>query len=309
MNIIVGYEGQDGQILASKLRALSTPYIGIGRSRAVIFDGAATRPCDPSNPEEFFRNHAVDVVYYLAAHHHSSQKTYGSIIKDYEQSFLTNHFLVLHYVGLIQKYSPTTKLIFASSSRVYEGLPSGMVDEHSLKVPLTSYAISKLATQAALADLGRQDKLCLISCMLFNHESIFRGSDYLSTKITQGVIDIHLGRRQTLEIGSLKPCVDWSHAEDVVDAMYLCSKLNVPKEYIVASGSLHSVEDFVREAFLYFQMDYKKYVVETNGASISYRPGIAGNPQLIMKDTGWKPRYSFDAMIKNIIASRLKREI
>lgn len=145
--------------------------------------------------------------------------------------------------------------------------------------------------------------------MLFNHESIFRGSDYLSAKITQGVIDIHLGRKITLEIGSLKPCVDWSHAEDTVDAMYLCSKLDSSKEYIVASGVLHSVEDFVCEAFSYLQMDYKQYVVETNSAAINYRPGIAGNPTRIMQDTGWKPQYSFVEMIRNIITSRLKSEI
>jgi GDPmannose 4,6-dehydratase len=309
MNIIVGFEGQDGQILASKLRALSVPYIGIGRSRAIIFDGVTIQDCDASNPEIFFQKQNIDVVYYLAAHHHSSEKKFGSVIEDYEQSFLTNHLSVLRYVGWIQKYSPATKLIFASSSRVYEGLAGGFVDESSLKVPLTPYAISKLATQTALADIAKQDNLCLISCMLFNHESIYRGSDYLSTKITQGVIDIHLGKAQKLEIGSLKPCVDWSHAEDIVDAMYLCSKQATSQQYIVASGILHSVEDFVREAFLYFQMDYKDYVVETNSAQISYRPGIAGNPSLIMKNTGWKPRYTFDEMIRNIISVRLQGEI
>ena len=96
---------------------------------------------------------------------------------------------------------------------------------------------------------------------------------------------------------------DWGHAEDYVRAMYLILKNSVSKTYIVASGNVFSVRDFVKTTYNYLNLDYKDFVIEKcNEKILTYRKGDSSS---LKKDCGWVPHYKFKTMIKKLINDEL----
>lgn len=85
--------------------------------------------------------------------------------------------------------------------------------------------------------------------ILFNHESPRRGETFVTRKITRGVAKIHLGQAELIELGSLDSQRDWGHAKDYVEAMWMMLQQDAPEDYVIASGEMHSVREFVEMAF------------------------------------------------------------
>ena len=96
---------------------------------------------------------------------------------------------------------------------------------------------------------------------------------------------------------------DWGHAEDYVKAMYLILKNSVSKNYIVASGKVFSVRDFVKTTYKYLNLNYKDFVIEKcNDKILTYRKGDSSR---LKKDCGWEPHYKFKSMIKKLVNDEL----
>src|SRR5512136_2354670 len=99
-----------------------------------------------------------------------------------------------------------------------------------------------------------------VNGILFNHESPRRGETFVSRKITRALARIKFGLQDKLYLGNLEAKRDWGFSGDYVEAMWLMLQQKKPDDYVIATGETHSVKEFLKEAFDYADLDWKKYV-------------------------------------------------
>ena len=145
-----------------------------------------------------------------------------------------------------------------------------------------------------------------VNGILFNHEGPRRGHEFVTRKISSTVAMIKLGRASELRLGNLEARRDWGHAKDYVRAMHLMLQQPEPDDYVVASGESHSVREFCERAFAEVNLDYQKYVVIDERfqrpAEVDQLVGDASKAREVL---GWKPTYSFDELVKEMVQSDL----
>ena len=114
--------------------------------------------------------------------------------------------------------------------------------------PRSVYGISKLAAFHLARNYREHHELYVSAGILYNHESIRRGSKFVTRKITKSVAKIYLGKQNFVELGNIDAQRDWGYAPDYVRAMHLMLQQHKPEDYVVASGQLRSVKDFLKTA-------------------------------------------------------------
>ena len=126
--------------------------------------------------------------------------------------------------------------------------------------PRSPYAVSK--AYAYWMTVNYRDGYNVFACngILFNHESARRGETFVTKKITRSVASIIAGRQKLLYLGNLAAKRDWGYAPEYVEAMWKILQQKKPDDFVIGTGSAHSVETFVKLAFKYAGLDYKKYV-------------------------------------------------
>lgn len=140
------------------------------------------------------------------------------------------------------------------------------------------------------------------SGILFNHESPRRGHEFVTRKITAGVARILAGQASELRLGNLDAERDWGYAKEYVEAMWRMLQQHVPDDYVIATGKLHSVRDFVRTAFQCAGLDWEKYVVTDpnffrSGESIA----LCGDASKARKILDWEPRKQFEELVRDMV--------
>jgi GDPmannose 4,6-dehydratase len=306
--LIVGCNGQDGTLLSEFLRGRAYTVNGIARRAAPAHSPALVHDIDIENPaavRALLRELMPDEVYFLAAYHHSAE---GDGIDDHElisRSFAINTFALNNFLSSICDSTPSARLFYAASSRVFGNADTVPQDENTPMNPICPYGISKTAG-AHLCTYYRQERGIFASVgILYNHESALRTAAFLSRKIVRAVVDIKRGSRDGLVVGSLNAMVDWGFAPDYVEAMWRILQAEFPDDFIVATGILHSVRDFVQTAFRLAGLSWESYVVEDALALNSNRPStpLQGNRSKLERMTGWQPRVSFEEMIAAMIVA------
>lgn len=165
-----------------------------------------------------------------------------------------------------------------------------------------------------------------VNGILFNHESPIRGETFVTRKITRGVAAIHRGLQDCLYLGNLDSVRDWGHARDYVRGMWMMLQQPVPDDYILATGEVHSVREFVERAFncVGTKIAWRGQHSEEQGCDIRtgqvlvkidpryFRPTeigfLQGDPSKAKKQLGWAPAISFDNMVREMIEADLKSE-
>ena len=161
--------------------------------------------------------------------------------------------------------------------------------------------------------------------ILFNHESPVRGETFVTRKITRAAAKIALGLQNCLYLGNLSAQRDWGHAKDYVEAMWLILQNDVPDDYVVAMGEQHSVREFVDIACKHFEFDIEwdgngveeRAINKSNGDILVkvnpefYRPtevdSLVGDSTYTKKRIGWKPKYSFTDLVKEMCDNDLEK--
>jgi GDPmannose 4,6-dehydratase len=138
--------------------------------------------------------------------------------------------------------------------------------------------------------------------ILYNHESVRRGNEFVTRKIVRGAVQIKLGRSHELLLGNLDSKRDWGYAPDYVKAMWLMLQQDQPDDYVIATGNLHTVRDFCDNAFTYLGLNYQDYVkVDPK----FYRPTedipLVGNSSKALQKLNWMPEKSFHSMIEEMV--------
>jgi len=137
---------------------------------------------------------------------------------------------------------------------------------------------------------------------LFNHESPRRGTNFVTNKVVKGAVEIKLGLRDKLELGNLDSYRDWGHSYDYVRAMHLILNHSEPRDWVVSTGETKSVRDLCKYTFNSLGLNYEDYVVQNDKylrkEEINY---LRGDSSKIRNTLGWKPKYTFDSMIDEMI--------
>lgn len=305
--IVIGCNGQDGTLLSALLHQKGYTVYGIdhapndGKQSFVHF--SVLDVCDPDRLNELIADVSPDEIYYLAAYHHSAEQpqrpkeTIGLTLAVNTQG-LNN---VLAAIADFPAAKPRT--FYAASSRVF-GEPQGEVqDEKTPLSPLCAYGISKAAGIYLCRYYRREHQVYASTGILYNHESPLRSQHFVTKKIVRAAVRISSGLERELVLGDLDARVDWGWAPDYVQAMHAILRLACPDDFVLATGMLHSVREFVEIAFSAVGLDWREHVVERRdvlGGLRAAKP-LCGNPEKLQKATGWRIRVSFEEMVRTMI--------
>ncbi|HOZ70189.1 MAG TPA: GDP-mannose 4,6-dehydratase [Chitinophagaceae bacterium] len=228
-------------------------------------------------------------------------------------------------LGLTKK----TRIYQASTSELYGLVQEVPQSETTPFYPRSPYGVAKMYAYWITVNYREAYDMFACNGILFNHESPLRGETFVTRKITRAVAQMSLGMQEKLYMGNLDAKRDWGHAKDYVEAMWLILQQEKPEDFVIATGITTPVRDFIRMAFrevgveLGFKgegSEEKGYVASSNDAvhfpvgkevvavdPNYYRPTevdlLIGDPTKANTVLGWKPKYTLDAMVKEMVAA------
>ena len=142
--------------------------------------------------------------------------------------------------------------------------------------------------------------------MGFNHESATRGREFVTQKIAYGAAAIKKGLATELFLGNLDAKRDWGHARDFVEAMWMMLQADKPKDYVIATGEVHSVREFCELAFSTLGLDYTKYIRVDDAfkrpSDVEY---LCGDYSRIRNELGWRPKTTFKDLVKEMVEAAM----
>lgn len=302
--LIFGHTGQDGQLFWDKYKdSDSVKLIGVGKSKVDCINTSWDDQVDVSNYKQvsnLIKCFGPEEIYYLAACNQSSQDQRFSSMELLELSLDINLRGIANILEVINQIKSSCKVFYAATSMVFEGNGLELQSECSAFTPKSIYSITK-ATAVNLCRYYRENHDVFVNVgLLFNHESKYRKKSFLSKKIMTSVKKISQGELKKLELGTLDAEVDWSYAPDFIVAMEKTMLLKSSEDFIFSSGEKHTVREFVEEAFLLYDLDWRDYVVVDQSILNRKRSPMIGDNTKLKKYTGWRPSCSFKEMIAKL---------
>jgi GDPmannose 4,6-dehydratase len=208
---------------------------------------------------------------------------------------------VTRVLEAIRKNSPQTRFLTASSSEMFGSTPPPQ-NENTAFHPRSPYGVAKVAGFFTTVNYREAYGLHACNAISFNHESPRRGEAFVTRKITRAATRIKLGLQDKLYLGNLSAKRDWSHAADVADAMYKIITAPVADDFVVASGEMHSVEEFAKMVFAKLDLDYTQYVAfDERYLRPSEVDALCGDASKLVTTLGWQPLYTFESLVDEMI--------
>ncbi|XP_060722432.1 GDP-mannose 4,6 dehydratase isoform X2 [Tachysurus vachellii] len=207
----------------------------------------------------------------------------------------------------------------ASTSELYGKVQEIPQKETTPFYPRSPYGAAKLYAYWIVVNFREAYNLFSVNGILFNHESPRRGSNFVTRKISRSVAKIHLGQLTCFSLGNLDSKRDWGHARDYVEAMWLMLQQEEPEDFVIATGEVHSVREFVERAFKHVGKSIvwegknenevgrcqETGVVHVKVDSKYYRPTevdyLQGDSTKALQKLGWKPQVTFEELVKEMV--------
>lgn len=323
--LITGITGQTGSFLAKHLLDAGHEVHGTSRSvekpawRLTHFgiENDVTLNSLPSN--KFTEIEKLVSQNFSQIFHLAAESSVASSLKHPSQTVQANALQTTQWLEALRDTSPKTRFFNATSSEIFASSKAPL-SEDSPKFATNPYAVTKLCT----ADMARVFRdsfgLFIVNGILFNHESELRDTRFVTGKIIRNLCD--LAKDNSLppfDLGNVYAERDFSHAADFARGIALSLENDTPRDYVFASGALHSIKDFFNNAARQLGFDPKWEgsgldeicINKNNGRVLAtinpdyYRPideaGKAGNSRLAQEKLGWTPEISFDGVIANMI--------
>ena len=257
---------------------------------------------DSSSLNNLINTIEPDEVYNLAAQSH--------VAVSFKNPVYTTQTGTLGSVSLleaIKNLDKKTKFYQASSSEMYGGKEEIKLNEKSAFNPLSPYAASKVFAHNMTKLYRESYDLFCVNGILFNHESPHRGETFVTRKISRAVARISMGIQKKLTLGNLDSSRDWGFAGDYVEGMWMMMQHDKPDDWVLATGETHTVQEFVQLAFKEVNLDFGEYV-ETSEKYL--RPNevnfLLGDSSKAQKELGWKPKTSFEDLVKMMVENDLR---
>ena len=313
--LITGINGMDGSHLADLLLSKGYQVYGLERRSSVknrtntkhleekitFLTGDLT---DQNSLMRALKHSDPDEVYNLAA-----QSFVGESWNTPEQTSDVTGLGALRMLEAIREYGKKIKFYQASSSEMFGRMVENPAKETTPFYPRSPYGVSKLYAHWITKNYRESYGMFNCSGILFNHESERRGLEFVTRKITDGVAKIHLGLSSHITLGNLDAKRDWGYAPDYVEAMWLMLQQNEPDDYVVASGSTHSIKEFLNLAFKQIGIDDWKSYIKQDPRFM--RPAevdvLLGDSSKAYKSLKWKPKTSFEDLVKIMVNKDIER--
>ncbi len=332
--VISGITGQDGYFLTQLLISRGFEVHGIIRRNSSMTIG--NLELLPSNIKEKVNIHYGDLTdanflskllgenkpdyfYHLAA-----QSFVGYSFQNPSSTYDVNIGGTLNVVNAIKDYSPDTRLYFAATSELYGQPKITPQNEDTPFQPRSPYAISKLAGYWTIKNYREAYGLYMSNGILFNHESEVRGPEFVTRKISMHVARYAKGDHSPLELGNMDARKDWGYASDYVEGMTKVLEYKYAEDFVLGTGELHTVRDFVTEAFKIIGVDLHWKGKGINEVGLSdqdevlikvnknfFRPlesdNYVADYSKAKKYLGWEPKIRFNELVKLMVNSDIKR--
>ena len=173
--------------------------------------------------------------------------------------------------------------------------------------PQTPYATAKLAAHHLVAQLRAHDGLFACSGILYNHESERRPEHFVTRKVTRAAAAIKLGLASEVVLGDLDAVRDWSYAEDFMLGAWLMLQQDAPEDYILASGTPHSVTELAEVAFSHVGLKAMSHVrVDDKLVRLSEATPRVGDSSRARIRLGWKPEIGFEQLVQRMVDADLR---
>ena len=175
--------------------------------------------------------------------------------------------------------------------------------------PRSPYGVAKAYGHFITVNYRESYDLHATSGILFNHESPRRGLEFVTRKITNGVARIKLGLQKQLSLGNLESQRDWGFAGDYVDAMYRMLQQPEPDDFVIATGEMHNIREFLELAFSRAGLDWRDHVVSDPRF---FRPAevdrLVGDFSKARQKLGWQPTTSFEELANMMVDSDMRAQ-
>lgn len=343
--LITGITGQDGSYLAEQLLANGYTVHGLvrrtsqlhrenivaaqslnerGKGRLELHYGNLN---DPLSLARVIAAVAPEEIYNLASDSHV-----GISFLEPELAAISNGLGALRIFEIVRHSLERTRVFQPSTSELFGGhrqdldLPKPRCcDETSAFIPLSPYAIAKQFAHSS-ARMYRQAYGLHLSCgILFNHESPRRGLNFVTRKISHTLAAIATGQQRKLVLGDLDARRDWGYAPDYVDAMWRMLQRDTSGDYVIATGLLHSVREFVEIAcqVVGLRLEWSgegraEVGIDRNTGntlvqldSRYQRPadhgGVCGLSTKAHRELGWQPTVSFPELVEIMVRADLQK--
>ena len=315
--LITGITGQDGSYLAEYLLSLGYEVYGLVRRNSVtenqesrieklrgIVNLSYGDLLDTSSIDKLLHKVKPDEIYNLASQSH--------VRISYEIPQFTvqsNALGVLNLLESIKIHCPDAKIYQASSSEMFGNSrdADGMQRESTPMHPVSPYGCTKLFSYSLFRNYRNAFNLFASNGILFNHESPRRATNFVTTKIIKTAVQIKNGKMKNLELGNLDSQRDWGHAKDYVRAMHLILNHDKADDFVISTGETHSIRELCKIIFSKLGMNYEDYV-KINPKFI--RPEelnyLCGDSSKARNTLGWKPEYSFESLLEEMLEHFLK---
>jgi len=220
--------------------------------------------------------------------------------------------------------SKSVKFYQASTSELYGKVVEVPQKETTPFYPRSPYGVAKLFAYWSVINFREAYDMFACNGILFNHESPRRGETFVTRKITRSVAKISLNQLEYFELGNLDSLRDWGHAKDYVEGMWLMLQQDAPDDFVLATGHMHSVREFLLAAFKHVGTeitwegkgdqevgkDRKTGIIRVKVNPKFYRPTevdqLLGDPTKAKTKLGWKPKVDFDALVKDMMDSDIE---
>lgn len=195
----------------------------------------------------------------------------------------------------------------ASTSELYGKVAEVPQRETTPFHPRSPYAVAKLYSYWAVRNYREAYGLFASNGILFNHESPRRGQTFVTRKITQAAARIKLGLQDKLYLGNLDALRDWGYAGDYVEGMWRILQHDRPDDFVLATGVMHSVREFLEAAFSRVGLDWRKYVEhDTRYERPSEVDQLQGDASKARRELGWEPKVGFDELVAMMVDADMK---
>ncbi|HAR62903.1 MAG TPA: GDP-mannose 4,6-dehydratase [Candidatus Margulisbacteria bacterium] len=269
---------------------------------------------DSSNLNRILEKVQPDEIYNLAAQSHVQVS-----FEVPEYTAEVDAVGTLRFLDAIKETGINTRFYQASTSELYGKVQEVPQTETTPFYPRSPYAVAKLYAYWIVVNYREAYELHASNGILFNHESPRRGETFVTRKITMAVANILAGKQDKLYMGNIDSLRDWGYAPDYVEMMWLMLQQLDPDDYVVATGEMHTVREFIEKSFEYVGINIQwqgKYAEEKGMDSKTgrvlieidpryYRPTeveqLLGNPAKAKRKLGWEPTVKFDELVKIMV--------
>ncbi|MDY0041797.1 MAG: GDP-mannose 4,6-dehydratase [Desulforhabdus sp.] len=309
--LITGVAGQDGSYLAEVLvrdgyevHGVDLPHVLsseiVPPNLTAVANRITLHPCTLVDSERI-----AEIVAFVCPDEcfHVGAASFVSYAFAQESLILTSNLTGTHnLLAAIKQHASACRIFFAGTSEMFGLAANEPQNEDSPFRPRSVYGISKLAGYHLMNYYRREHGLFTCTGILYNHESPRRGPNFVTRKITMAVARINAGMDHEVRLGNLDAQRDWGYAPDYVNAMLAMVRAKNAGDYVIASGAVHTVRDFVEVAFGHVGLDYRKYVVVDPAFYREAEPvTLRGDITRINKELNWSPQTVFGDLVVEMV--------